>query len=102
MESVGATISVCSLPPCGAGQSHMGEFLASDATFESEATREGNLRIQLRLAKQEWNRKFPNAIPLPLWGGVGGGGRSWLTRFVQQQLPPSPALPHKGGGSTPR
>src|SRR5439155_9329406 len=35
----------------------------------------------------------------PLWGGVGGGGRSCCLRLAQQQLPPSPALPHKAGQS---
>jgi hypothetical protein len=32
----------------------------------------------------------------PLWGGVGGGGRTWRTQFAPQLRPPSPALPHKG------
>src|SRR5439155_8872465 len=40
-------------------------------------------------------------LPSPLWGGAGGGGRSLLTRLVKQQRPPSPTLPHKGGGSAP-
>src|SRR5207344_2351592 len=40
-------------------------------------------------------------FPSPLWGRVRGGGGSWRTHLVQQQLPPSPTLPHKGGGSTP-
>src|SRR5262249_44713921 len=40
-------------------------------------------------------------FPSPLWGGVRGGGRSWRTHLVQQQRPPSPTLPHKGGGSRP-
>src|SRR5437899_12962655 len=46
-------------------------------------------------------RRKLGALPSPLWGGAGGGGRSWLTRLEQQQRPPSPTLPHKGGGSTP-
>src|SRR5438067_388452 len=41
------------------------------------------------------------ALPSPLWGGVGGGGPSWLMRLVRQRPPPSPALPRKGGGSRP-
>src|SRR4051812_1127829 len=41
-------------------------------------------------------------FPSPLWGGVRGGGSSWRTQLGRQQLPPSPTLPHKGGGSTPR
>src|SRR5947199_5798723 len=40
-------------------------------------------------------------LPSPLWGGDGGGGRSLLTRLVKQQRPPSPTLPHQGGGSAP-
>ena len=43
-----------------------------------------------------------DALPSPLWGGVGGGGRSWLAQSVKQPLPPTPPHPHKGGGSTPR
>src|SRR5262245_42900709 len=39
--------------------------------------------------------------PSPLWGGVRGGGRCWWTLREQQQRPPSPTLPHKGGGSAP-
>src|SRR5437868_6636211 len=31
--------------------------------------------------------------PLPLWGRVGVGGRDWAPL-----PPPTPALPHKGGG----
>src|SRR5262249_19327971 len=35
-----------------------------------------------------------------LWGGVrGGGGAMWRRCLIS--LPPSPTLPHKGGGSTP-
>src|ERR1700704_315419 len=32
---------------------------------------------------------------------VGGWGSNWRTHRAQQQRPPSPALPHKGGGSRP-
>ncbi len=39
--------------------------------------------------------------PPPCGGGVGGGGRSWRRPLAQQQGPPSPPLPHKGGGSRP-
>src|SRR4051794_2263320 len=39
--------------------------------------------------------------PAAGWGGVGGGGSSWRKYLAQQQRPPSPALPHKGGGSRP-
>src|SRR5260221_12165852 len=34
-------------------------------------------------------------------GGLGGGSRSWRRPLAQQQGPPSPPLPHKGGGSRP-
>src|SRR4051794_11203712 len=40
-------------------------------------------------------------LPSPLWGGVGGGGSGWRTLLGRQLRPPSPALPHKGGGSRP-
>src|SRR6516162_3204681 len=40
-------------------------------------------------------------FPSPLWGGDRGGGLCWRTRVDQQQRPPSPTLPHKGGGSRP-
>src|SRR5437899_9931515 len=46
-------------------------------------------------------RRKLGALPSPLWGGAGGGGRSWLTRLEQQQRPPSPTLPHKGGRRAP-
>src|SRR6202040_1902217 len=40
------------------------------------------------------------ALPSPLWGGVGGGGRGiWPPRCKPRHDPPSPTLPHKGGGS---
>src|SRR5262245_40971700 len=31
------------------------------------------------------------ALPSPLWGGAGGGGRCWSTRLAPQQRPPSPS-----------
>src|SRR4051812_35567532 len=36
-------------------------------------------------------------LPSPLWGGVGGGGGD---ASMRKELPPSPTLPHRGGGST--
>jgi hypothetical protein len=41
-------------------------------------------------------------FPSPLWGGVRGGGRSVGQRQYFTASPPSPTLPHKGGGSRPR
>ena len=38
----------------------------------------------------------PPMSPSPLWGGVRGGGNPHLRCSA---IPPSPALPHKGGGS---
>src|SRR5690606_14996680 len=35
-------------------------------------------------------------FPSPLWGGVRGGGKRKRWRCG---VPPSPTLPHKGGGS---
>src|SRR5262245_56830753 len=40
-------------------------------------------------------------LPSPLWGGVGGGGHAIDAPVCPSAPPPSPALPHKGGGSTP-
>src|SRR5262249_61778394 len=43
-------------------------------------------------------------LPSPFWGGVGGGGRAMFLRWRHHHVtapPPSPALPHKGGGSRP-
>jgi hypothetical protein len=40
-------------------------------------------------------------LPSPLWGGVGGGGRSVGHQSCFTAPPPSPPLPHKGGGSRP-
>src|SRR5262245_49062768 len=42
------------------------------------------------------------AFPSPLWGGVRGGGRCVRQRRRITASPPSPPLPHKGGGSRPR
>src|SRR5262249_62394873 len=41
------------------------------------------------------------ALPSPLWGGVGGGGSESEALILLHAPPPSPTLPHKGGGSTP-
>src|SRR5215471_17126745 len=40
-------------------------------------------------------------FPSPLWGGVRGGGGAMSHRRRGIALPPSPPLPHKGGGSRP-
>src|SRR5262249_38409026 len=40
-------------------------------------------------------------LPSPLWGGVGGGGPSVREESCVTASPPSPRLPHKGGGSRP-
>src|SRR5260221_14303800 len=40
-------------------------------------------------------------LPSPLWGGVGGGGPEVDARLLPHAPPPSPTLPHKGGGSRP-
>ena len=39
-----------------------------------------------------------SGLPSPLWGGVGGGGQRLLADYAQQQLPPSPPLPHRKSG----
>ena len=44
-------------------------------------------------------------LPSPLWGGAGGGGREVRCkrrRPLVTSRPPSPTLPHKGGGSRSR
>src|SRR6266481_1962438 len=38
-------------------------------------------------------------LPSPLWGGVGGGGRGVWHHCAITSRPPTPTLPHKGGGS---
>src|SRR5262249_5134008 len=40
-------------------------------------------------------------FPSPLWGGVRGGGRCVRRCSCITAPPPSPPLPHKGGGSRP-
>src|SRR4029078_9148382 len=47
------------------------------------------------------NHTCRNSQRSPLWGGVGGGGSSVRHHYSDTALPPTPALPHKGGGSTP-
>src|SRR5262249_17951712 len=37
-------------------------------------------------------------LPSPLWGGVGGGGREMWHSIAITSRPPTPTLPHKGGG----
>src|SRR5262249_58184840 len=47
------------------------------------------------------SRRGLGVFPSPLWGGVrGGGGRVGQRRCITAS-PPSPTLPHKGGGSRP-
>src|SRR5262245_60873525 len=49
-------------------------------------------------------RHMLGVLPSPLWGGVWGGGRAIFRRWRRRHLtvpPPSPPLPHKGGGSRP-
>src|SRR6266849_3340303 len=36
-------------------------------------------------------------LPSPLWGGVGGGGDSWRTHFMQTTTTPLPSPPPQGG-----
>src|SRR6266446_5953031 len=50
------------------------------------------------LAKKERGRL--GAFPSPLWGGVRGGGRCSGQHQCFTASPPSPTLPHEGGGST--
>src|SRR5262245_53573808 len=46
-----------------------------------------------------------DALPSPLWGGAGGGGRAVLSQVApslsSRRTTPSPPVPHKGGGSAP-
>src|SRR5262249_52313943 len=46
-------------------------------------------------------RRMLGVFPSPLWGGVRGGGDCVRQRRRVTAPPPSPALPHKGGGSIP-
>jgi len=58
-------------------------------------------RARVFVLDAEQRRTF-GALPSPLWGGVGGGSREIGARTLPHAPPPSPTLPHKGGGSTPR
>src|SRR5215468_1542629 len=44
-----------------------------------------------------WPRR--KLLPSPLWGGVGGGGRGRRHFRATSARPPTPTLPHKGGGN---
>src|SRR5260370_39762967 len=58
--------------------------------------------MALRGRKSGVDLKPPQGgLPSPLWGGVGGGGREGEAPALRIVPPPSPALPHKGGGSRP-
>src|SRR5262249_12365867 len=46
-------------------------------------------------------RRALGAFPSPLWGGVRGGGGAIDALALLHARPPSPTLPHKGGGSRP-
>src|SRR5947209_11774844 len=71
-----------------------------------------NIGIEIGSCAQLWNpaalshARFESKISTcdcpALWGGVGGGGRSLPRQRCLHDLPPSPALPHQEGGSTPR
>src|SRR5262249_41113639 len=82
----------------------------------------GRTWLRIKPFRKNWNRSASSAarsvlvnlnlnrcsslgaLPSPLWGGVGGGGGAMFLRWRHPHLaasPPSPALPHKGGGSTP-
>src|SRR5213593_3035574 len=99
MKLVRAAISVCSLPPCGAGQSHV-EILDSNRACESAAGFQSCAHDPISIPMlRPFAENWPHAIALPLWGGVGGGGRSLPRLRCPNELPPSPTLPHKGGGS---
>jgi len=43
-------------------------------------------------------RRTLGALPSPLWGGDGGGGRSWPRLHCPHEPPPSPALPQPAAG----
>src|SRR3989442_15033074 len=102
-----------SLPPCGAGPSHM-DFLESLPGLGTvwpvvaaaapqnrirnrpESKREQLLRTfdAFRTRHLTAPRFFPYAIPLPLWGRAGVGGSS-VTQSINRP-PPCPS-PHKAG-----
>src|SRR5438132_14007354 len=86
----------CAPLPLVAGQSHV-EILDSNRACESAAGFQSCAHDPISIPMlRPFAENWPHAIALPLWGGVGGGGRSWLTPLEQQQRPPSPTLPHKG------
>src|SRR3954464_5293196 len=67
----------------GTGQSHLARTGGQNGILESRARIERKFGIQKALSTQQWNQKFPNAIPLPQAGR--GGGRP---------PPPPPTAPH--------
>src|SRR5438876_4148356 len=100
MESARAAISVCSLPPCGAGLSHVASFRRTGATSESKSGRARNFGIQPRSRTHDSNPKFPHAIALPCGGGLGRGS---LLLFERRQPTPTPTpdpSPQGGGEHT--
>src|SRR5437867_6567446 len=69
MESDRPAISVCSLPPCGAGQSHV-EILDSNRACESAAGFQSCAHDPISIPMlRPFAENWPHAIALPQGGG---------------------------------
>src|SRR5213593_2881850 len=69
MKLVRAAISVCSLPPCGAGQSHV-EILDSNRACESAAGFQSCAHDPISIPMlRPFAENWPHAIALPPQGG---------------------------------
>src|SRR5580700_125484 len=65
---------------------------------EPDAPAEPCVRSSLIYADLLRGRGPASLLPSPLWGGVGGGGRAIRRTCATTSRPPTPTLPHKGGG----
>ena len=55
------------------------------------------MRLSMRSGVFSFTRS--GALPPPLWGRVGEGGRSFVLRSFPHDGPPPLTLPHKGEGN---
>ena len=58
----------------------------------------GGMRLRASCKSGKSRGSVALLLPSPLWGGVGGGGRHVGHFNAAASRPPTPTLPHKGGG----
>src|SRR5438034_7677557 len=97
MESDRPAISVYSLPPCGAGQSHV-EILDSNRACESAAGFQSCAHDPISIPMlRPFAENWPHAIALPCGGGLGRGVvRSGAV--LANRTTPTPSPSPQGGG----